>query len=192
MDFSSLSETGLINELLSPVAQPSVPPSHLVSECHERSSAFVASALLDRRLAVARELLLRNLRRQMAAGPTMNSPAHVKDWLRLRCAGLEHEVFFVLYLDTQNRLIEVDELFRGSLTQTSVYPREVVKGSLARNAAAIVLSHNHPSGTPEPSSADQFLTQTMKNALALVDVRVIDHFLVAGEDVVSFAELGLI
>ena len=108
-------------------------------------------------------------------------------------AGLPHEVFFALWLDAQNRLIAGEELFRGTLTQTSVYPREVVKKALWHNAAAVVLAHNHPSGVSEPSSADQSLTRELKKALALVDVRVLDHFVVAGQSpVVSFAERGLI
>jgi len=137
-------------------------------------------------------VLLRDLREQMRNGPLMTSPQILRDWLRLYCANLEHEVFLVLYLDTQHRLIEAEELFRGTLTQTSVYPREVIKGALARNAAALAVAHNHPSGEAEPSRADEMLTQTLKSALSLVDVRVIDHFLVAGDRVISFAELGLV
>ena len=100
--------------------------------------------------------------------------------------------FVVLFLDTQNRVIASEEMFRGSLTQTSVYPREVVKRALALNAASVILAHNHPSGSAEPSRADEFLTQTLKTALALVDVRVLDHLVVAGADVCSFAERGLV
>jgi DNA repair protein RadC len=143
-------------------------------------------------LGIARELLLRELREQMRSSPVMSSPQILRDWLRLYCAKLEHEVFLVLYLDTQHRLIEAAELFRGTLTQTSVYPREVVKGALARNAAALAVAHNHPSGEVEPSRADEMLTQTLKSALSLVDVRVIDHFVVAGDQVISFAERGLV
>ena len=101
-------------------------------------------------------------------------------------------MFIVLLLDAQNRLIEAHELFRGTLSQTSVYPREVVKATLARNAAAVMFAHNHPSGVAEPSRADELLTQSLKQALALVDVRVLDHFVVAGTRTVSFAERGLI
>ena len=120
------------------------------------------------------------------------APSAVADYLRLRVGGLEHEVFGVLWLDAQNRLIEAEELFRGTLTQTSVYPREVVKTALARNAGAAVLYHNHPSGSAEPSRADELLTGTLKTALALVDVRVVDHFVVTVDKVTSFAERGLI
>jgi DNA repair protein RadC len=122
----------------------------------------------------------------------MSSPHVVRDYLRTKIAELEHEVFVALLLDSQNRLIEYIELFRGTLAQTSVYPREVVKVALSRNAAAMILAHNHPSGVAEPSRADELLTQSLKQALALVDVRVLDHFVVAGADTVSFAERGLL
>ena len=150
------------------------------------------AAVLAHKLCIARELLLRDLRTQMSSGPVMDSPQVLRDWLRLYCAGLEHEVFVVLYLTVHHSLIEAVQMFRGTLTQTSVYPREVVKGALRHNAAAIVMAHNHPSGQPEPSRADEFLTQALKTALALVDVRVLDHFVVAGDRAVSFAERGLL
>jgi DNA repair protein RadC len=122
----------------------------------------------------------------------LSSPALVRDWLRLQFSGLEREVFGVLYLDAQNRLIEFEVLFTGTLSQTSVYPREVVKAALARNCAAVLLVHNHPSGCAEPSHADQTLTQALKQALGLVDVRVLDHFIVGGSAVLAFSERGLI
>jgi DNA repair protein RadC len=120
------------------------------------------------------------------------SPASVADYLRLRVGGLEHEVFGVLWLDAQNRLIEAEELFRGTLTQTSVYPREVVKAALAKNAGAAILYHNHPSGVAEPSRADEALTTSLKQALSLVDVRVLDHFVITADKTMSFAERGLL
>jgi len=123
---------------------------------------------------------------------SVSSPQAAKDLCRLKLAGREHEVFAVIWLDAQNRLIEFEELFRGTLTQTSVYPREVVKTALMKNAAAAILTHNHPSGFAEPSRADELLTATLKNALAMVDVRVLDHLIVGGEGVTSFAERGLI
>lgn len=123
---------------------------------------------------------------------SFTEPRSVADYLRLRVGGLEHEMFGVLWLDAQHRLIDAEELFRGTLTQTSVYPREVVKGALARNACSVILYHNHPSGHPEPSPADERLTQNLKTALALVDVRVLDHFVVTVGAATSFAERGLI
>lgn len=148
--------------------------------------------LLEHRLQAAREILMRDLRKTLNANPVFQSPRELHDWLQLRCAHLEHEIFLVLYLTVQNRMIEIEEVYRGTLTQTSIYPREIVKGALLRNAAAVVFAHNHPSGSTQPSRADESLTQTLKSALALVDVRVLDHFIVAGEHTVSFAERGLI
>ncbi|MEO1767170.1 RadC family protein [Thiobacter aerophilum] len=120
------------------------------------------------------------------------SPQAVRDYLRLRLGPREHEVFAVLFLDAQNRVIAFEELFRGTLKETSVYPREVVKRALHHNAAAVILAHNHPSGVAEPSQADQALTRALKEALALVDVRVLDHFVVAAGGGVSFAQRGLL
>ena len=139
------------------------------------------------------EMSRRALAETMTEGDALATPGAVRDYLRLNLSGLAHEVFFALWLDSQNRLIAAEELFRGSLTQTSVYPREVVKKALWHNAAAVVLAHNHPSGVSEPSSADQSLTRELKQALALVDVRVLDHFIVAGQcQPLSFAERGLL
>jgi DNA repair protein RadC len=122
------------------------------------------------------------------------SPAAVRTYLRVLLAKRDHEVFVVLFLDVQNRVIASEEMFRGTLTQTSVYPREVVKRTLELNAAAVILAHNHPSGIAEPSRADECLTQTLKASLALIDARVLDHFIVAGNGntIVSFAERGLL
>jgi DNA repair protein RadC len=119
------------------------------------------------------------------------SPDAVKDYLRLKLAPKDHEVFAVMFLDAQHRVIEFEEMFRGTLTQTSVYPREVVKAALMHNAAAVVFSHNHPSGSTTPSRADEMLTQTLKQALALVDVRVLDHLIVTTGETLSMAERGL-
>ena len=141
--------------------------------------------------AIARALAILEERSRYNA-IACSSPNAVADYLRLRVGGLEHEVFGVLWLDAQNCLIEAEELFRGTLTQTSVYPREVVKAALAKNAGAAILYHNHPSGSAEPSRADELLTNTLKTALALVDVRVIDHFVVTIGKVTSFAERGLL
>ena len=122
----------------------------------------------------------------------LNSPQGVRDYLRLRIADREHEVFVGLFLDSQNGLIAAEELFRGTLAQTSVYPREVVKAALKHNAAAVIFGHNHPSGIAEPSRADEMLTSALKQALALVDIRTLDHFVVGGTGIVSFAERGLL
>ncbi|MBS4099013.1 MAG: DNA repair protein RadC [Sulfuricella sp.] len=138
------------------------------------------------------EMSRRALGEEIAERDALVSPELVRDYLRLHLAGLGHEVFLSLFLDAQNRVIAREELFRGTLTQTSVYPREVVKRALHHNAAAIIFAHNHPSGVSEPSNADQLLTQALKSALALVDVRVLDHFVVAGSAVMSFAERGMV
>jgi DNA repair protein RadC len=138
------------------------------------------------------ELARRSLAQELAQRPVFDSPARVKDYLRLQIGSREHEVFVVLFLDAQNRLIRLEEMFRGTLTQTSVYPREVLKRALELNAAAVVLAHNHPSGVAEPSRADEFLTQSLKTALAMVDIQVLDHFVVGGAEAVSFAERGLL
>jgi DNA repair protein RadC len=137
------------------------------------------------------EMARRALREKLSSGNVLSSPTAVREFLRLKMQTLPHEVFVALFLDAQNRVIEVEELFRGTLTQTSVYPREVVKRALYHNAGAVILAHNHPSGVAEPSHADETLTQALKQALALVDIRVLDHFIVAGSAVLSFAERGL-
>lgn len=136
------------------------------------------------------EMASRALNERMRATDALSSPAAVRDYLRLRLAGLPHEVFVVVYLDAQNRAQGDEVLFTGTLTQTSVYPREVVKKALANNAAALIFAHNHPSGAAEPSQADRLLTEQIKAALTLVDVRVVDHFIVAGQQALSFAERG--
>lgn len=136
------------------------------------------------------ELARRAIGEQLEAGIALSSPQAVKQYLQLLLGSKPYESFAVLFLDVKNRLIASEELFRGTLTHTSVYPREVIKAALSHNAASIILAHNHPSGTPEPSSADQTLTNALKQALSMVDVRVLDHFIVAGRHVYSFAEHG--
>jgi len=138
------------------------------------------------------EQALSILARRIQVGDHLGSPRAVRDYLRLLLGGKEHEVFTVVFLDAQNRVLCCDEMFRGTLTQTSVYPREIVKRALAINAAAAIFAHNHPSGVAEPSRADELLTQTLKTALSLVDVKVLDHFVVAAGDMTSFAERGLL
>jgi DNA repair protein RadC len=138
------------------------------------------------------EMSQRALHEQMQQRDVLASPAAVRDYLRIKLGSLKREVFMVLLLDAQNRVIASEELFAGTLTQTSVYPREVVKRALYHNAAAVIFAHNHPSGVAEPSRADEMLTNVLKNALDLVDVKVLDHFVVAGNGVLSFSERGLI
>lgn len=152
----------------------------------EEDSSAEENELIAKALAI--------LSRRMREKVHLSEPSAVRDYLRLSLAGKEHEVFVVVLLDAQHRVLLCDELFRGTLTQTSVYPREVVKLALATNAASAIFAHNHPSGVCQPSRADELLTQTLKAALALVDVRVIDHFVVAGDGdaSISFAERGLL
>jgi DNA repair protein RadC len=137
------------------------------------------------------EMARRALAQQLTDQPVFDSPGRVKDFLGLQLGGLPYEVFAVLFLDAQHRLLKLEEMFQGTLTQTSVYPREVVRRALLLNAGAVVLAHNHPSGVAEPSRADEYLTQTLKSALQLVDVRVLDHIVVGQGQVVSMAERGL-
>ncbi len=137
------------------------------------------------------ELARRSLAQELMQRPVFDSPTRVKDYLRLQIGSRGYEVFVVLFLDAQNRLIRTEEMFRGSLTQTSVYPREVLKRALELGSAAVLLAHNHPSGAAEPSKADEYLTQTLNKALAMIDVRVLDHLVVGQAEVVSFAERGL-
>lgn len=134
----------------------------------------------------------RILRDRIPDTEVLSTPGAVKDYLKARLAALDHEVFVMMILDVSNRLVRYVELFRGTLTQTKVYPREVVKEALRFNAASVILAHNHPSGSLTPSRADEMLTETLKNALALVDVRVMDHIIVAGDETLSFAEQGLL
>lgn len=158
---------------------PAYVPAPTVARANDDAIVARALAILDARVRT---------------GPLFTSPAPLKDYLRLYFADATangREEFAVLFLDSQHRLIAAETMFRGTLSQTSVYPREVVRRALALNAAAVALAHNHPSGSPEPSRADELLTQTLKAALTLIDVRVLDHFIV-GDTVVSFAERGLI
>ncbi|WP_346825113.1 DNA repair protein RadC (plasmid) [Ralstonia solanacearum] len=129
---------------------------------------------------------------KMPCGAEFSSPAAVKEYLRAKLAGFEHEVFAVLLLDAQHRLIAYVEMFRGTIDCAAVYPREMVKEALRHNAAAVLLAHNHPSGSPEPSVCDKAVTQRLKDALALVGVRVLDHIIVAGTSTMSFVERGLL
>lgn len=153
----------------------------------------ILSYAVSDRLAAARELLRRALEETLGDSMvSLAAPAAVRDYLRLFLSGQEYESFIALWLDAQNRLIAGMEMFRGTTTQTSVYPREVVRTGLKLNASAVIFAHNHPSGSPEPSRADETLTQQLRQSLALVDIKVLDHFIVADTSVMSFAERGLI
>lgn len=143
-------------------------------------------------LMAVMELARRSLHTDLRSQPVFSNPQAVKDFLQMQLGHRPHEVFGVLFLDAQNRLIAFEEMFRGTLSQTSVYPREVVKQALAHNAGAVILTHNHPSGVLEPSRADELLTQTLKSSLQLVDVRVLDHIVVGRSACLSFAERGLL
>lgn len=186
--YSMLSDTDLLGKLIG------------VREAHKLYSGSLAPLFAPshdqnaspEKCSVARELVKRWLCEELKRECVLNTPAAVRDCLRIHFAGREYESFVALFLDTNHRLIALDELFRGTLSQTSVYPREVVKAALHHNAGAVIFAHNHPSGEAEPSKADALLTTALKQALALVDVRVLDHFIVAGTDVVSFAEKGLL
>lgn len=169
---------------MSQLSFPSFDSCLLVRDAHGRYLPASADDILE----AARQVIDRKMRR----GAEFTSPAAVKEYLRTKLASFEHEVFVVLFLDTQHRLIEYSELFRGTIDSASVYPRELVKEALRLNAAAVIVSHNHPSGNPEPSGADKVLTQRLREALALVDVRTLDHIIVAGGSTISFAERGLI
>jgi DNA repair protein RadC len=138
------------------------------------------------------ELARRSIEEGLKEKTVLTSPGAVRDYLKLALGTRQHEVFVCIWLDAQHRIVEYQEAFEGTLTQTSVYPREIVKAALARNAAAVIFAHNHPSGAAQPSQADELLTRNLKEALALVDVKVLDHFIVAGSQTISFAERGLL
>ncbi len=143
----------------------------------------------SRLIAAALNVMEKSLREP---GQAFGSPAVVRDFLRLKLGALEHEVFALLYLNAQNQLIAYEELFRGTANQTAVYPREVARRALFHNALAVILAHNHPSGTVDPSRADRLLTDTLRDALALIEVRVLDHVIVGSRGTYSFAEHGLL
>jgi DNA repair protein RadC len=156
---------------------------------------LVRDASDELRVATAAEIIAaarRAMTRRVRRGIAMDSPRAVRDFLTMKLGTLEHETFAVLLLDTRHRLIDYVELFRGTIDKASVHPREVVKLALARNAAALVLAHPHPSGAAEASQADELITRRLKEALALVDVRLLDHIIVAGGEAISFSERGLL
>jgi DNA repair protein RadC len=161
--------------------------SHEQLWMHDQQGS-VRPAANEEILQAARDVLSRKVRR----GTSLRSPPLVKDFLSVKLGDLEHEIFCVLLLDKHQRLIEYVELFRGTIDGASVYPREVVKLALAKNAAAVILAHPHPSGVAEPSQADELITSRLRDALGLVDIRILDHLIVAGGSVTSMAERGLI
>lgn len=187
MDYTSLSDVELLRRIVGPRVAERIYKGAL-------SPLFSPESKLGGRekLLAARELIRRMLAEEMRRDNILTNPTAVRDYLRLLFRGREYESFAVLYLDSQSRLIASEEVFRGTLNQTSVYPREIVKRALAQNCAAVIFSHCHPSGVAEPSRADELLTSTLKQALALVDIRVLDHMVVADHAVVSFAERGLL
>jgi len=142
--------------------------------------------------AAAIELARRSLTEKLKENAALTSPGAVRDYLRLKLAARKEEAFVCMWLDAQHKVIDVEEAFSGTLTQTSVYPREIVKSALRYNAAAVIFAHNHPSGVAQPSQSDELLTRNLKDALALVEVKVLDHFIVAGHQAISFAERGLL
>ena len=156
----------------------------LVRDAHGRYLPASADDILE----AARQVIDQKMQR----GTLFDSPVTVKTYLCTKLSGFDHEVFAVLFLDSRHRLIDYMEMFRGTIDGATVHPREVVKEALRCNAAALILSHNHPSGSPEPSAADRALTARLKQALDLVDVRVVDHVIVAGSTTASFAERGLL
>ena len=153
-----------------------------------RDSSLPGCQELSTGLALAQALLAE----AMSSAPVFDSPAAVTDFLKLHFAGQAYESFVVVFLDARHQLIVVEDVFRGTLTQTSVYPREILKRALHHNAAAVILAHNHPSGNTDPSRADQMLTETLRSTLSMVDVRVLDHLIIAGNASLSFAKRGLI
>jgi DNA repair protein RadC len=168
---------------------------HLAAEPAPAERLLVRGECDELRTATASEIIAaarRAMTRRVRRGTAMDSPRAVREFLTVKLGHLEHELFAVLLLDTRHRLIEYVELFRGTIDGASVHPREVVKLALARNAAALVLAHPHPSGAAEPSQADELVTRRLREALALVDIRVLDHIVVAGGEAISFAERGLL
>ena len=174
----------LLHHTTPPSTAVSPPDTLLVTDRLGHTRPATDEEILD----AARAILAARVHR----GRTLTSPRHTREYLRLELAPLGHEVFAILFLDNRHRVIEFVPLFRGTVDGASVHPREVVKETLARNAAAVILAHNHPSGIAEPSAADELITQRVREALALIDVRVLDHVVVTGDAIVSFAERGLL
>lgn len=194
MNLSLLDREHLEAILLDPpvVATDQVMPTELTSVGALPPPIGERDTRLRHALAAAHELLVRIASQAVVGRCVLDSPTLVKNYFKVHFAGAERETFVVVFLDSQMRVIATEELFAGTLQQTSVYPREVVKRALHHNAGGVIFGHPHPSGQCEPSRADEFLTQTLKSALSLVDVRVLDHMVVAGASCTSFAERGLL
>lgn len=191
---SGLSDAALEDCLLA--GARSIPRSGTLL-CHDSVPRYAAvperrAAALEGLMQCASELLRRQALKSTLGRSVLDSPQIVRQYLAAHFQRHEAEAFVVVFLNAHHAVIAIEEMFRGTLTQTAVYPREVVRHALRHNAAAVVLAHNHPSGVPEPSRTDEFLTQTIKAALALVDVRTLDHFIVCPTQSVSFAERGLL
>jgi DNA repair protein RadC len=178
LGYELLKRFGSINRLLA--AGPELLDIKGLGEA--KSAQFTAAIELARR-AMAEELKERS---------ALTSPGAVRDYLRVALGHRRHEIFVCIWLDAQHKVIGIEEAFEGTLTQTSVYPREIVQSALRRNAAAVIFAHNHPSGVAQPSQADELLTRNLRDALALVEVKVLDHFIIAGNQAISFAERGLL
>ena len=189
---SYLTREQLADELLAAPAPDITVPGTAPLHAGPLGTLTTEQRRLQRKLALAREILLRDLAAPLKRRNLLQSPDAVREWLTLRYCQTEQEIFTVLYLDVKLRLIGADDLFAGSLTHTSVYPREVVKQALSHNAASVVVAHNHPSGDCVPSPADQLLTRVLAQALALVDICLRDHFVIGCDQVYSFAEHGLL
>jgi len=188
MNISRMTDRDLLATVIGPKATDSLYRGSLTTLFHNDTNRAPSRL----KLLAAKELVTRMLYEELKRDLPLNAPETVKRYLHSRFAGQEHESFLVLFLDAQNRLIDLEEAFRGTLSQTSVYPREIVKLCLRHNAAAVIFAHNHPSGVAEPSRADEMLTQSLRQALGLVDVRVLDHLIIAGGTAVSLAERGLL
>jgi DNA repair protein RadC len=173
---------------LSDTAEQSVLADTSAQLCIRDTDGAWRPATAPEILAAARRALASRVRR----GTVFTSPALTQDFLRVKLAALEHEVFCVIFLDNRHRLIEFRELFRGTIDNTTVYPREVAKEALACNAAAVIFCHNHPSGIAEPSEADQLITRRLRSALDLFEIRVLDHFVVGGDTITSLAARGML
>lgn len=188
MDISHMTDRDLLNEVIGSEATEQIYRGSLTPIFHNHD----IHEPLRLKLLAAKELVTRMLYEELKRDISFNAPEAVKRYLLSRFSGQEFESFLVLFLDAQNRLINLEEAFRGTLCQTSVYPREIVKLALRHNAAAVIFAHNHPSGVAEPSQADEMLTGALRQALGLVDVRVLDHLIIAGGNAVSLAERGLV